>query len=96
MVIERLPIHLSAWLFSVYWLVGNLKADHEYYLLGELFVDSGLLPSMNDIELYHPVMFSSCTVRLHYVNAEDLVEYLNMVTIRRGGSCGAVLVEAGG
>ena len=27
------------------WLVDNLQANHEYYLLGKLFVDSGLLDS---------------------------------------------------
>jgi len=67
---------------SLRWLVDNLQANHDYYLLGELFVDSGLLPSMNDIELYHPVMFSGSTVRLHYARAEDLDDYLNMVAIR--------------
>jgi len=67
---------------SLRWLVDNLQANHEYYLLGELFVDSGMLPSMNDIELYHPVMFSGSTVRLHYAKAGDLGEYLNMVAIR--------------
>ena len=67
---------------SLRWLVDNLQTNHEYYLLGELFVDSGMLPSMNDIELYHPVMLSGSTVRLHYAKAEDLDEYLNMVAIR--------------
>jgi inner membrane protein len=67
---------------SLRWLVDNLQANHEYYLLGELFVDSGLLPSMNDIDLYHPVMFSGSRVRLHYAKAGDLGEYRNMVAIR--------------
>lgn len=67
---------------SLRWLVDNLQANHEYYLLGELFVDSGLLPSMNDIELYHPVMFSGSRVRLHYAKVRGLGEYLNMVAIR--------------
>jgi len=67
---------------SLRWLVDNLKANHDYYLLGELFVDSGLMPSVNDIELYHPVMFSGSRVRLHYAKAGDLGDYLNMVAIR--------------
>ncbi len=67
---------------SLRWLVENLKVNHEYYLLGELYVDSGLMPSVNDIELYHPVMFSGSTVRLHYAKAGDLGDYLNMVAIR--------------
>ena len=67
---------------SLRWLVDSLQTNHEYYLLGELFVDSGLLPSMNDIELYHPVMLSGSRVRLHYAREGDLGEYLNMVAIR--------------
>ncbi len=67
---------------SLRWLVNNLQSNHEYYLLGELFVDSGMMVNVNDIELYHPVMLSGSTVRLHYAKAEDLNEYLNMVAIR--------------
>jgi len=67
---------------SLRWLVDNLKANHEYYLLGEMFVDSGLQINMNNIELYHPVIFGGSTVRLHYARAGDLVDYLNMVAIR--------------
>ncbi|MCF7970287.1 MAG: metal-dependent hydrolase [Methylococcaceae bacterium] len=67
---------------SLRWLVNNLKANHDYYLLGELFVDSGMMVNVNDIELYHPVMFSGSSVRLHYAKASDLSEYLNMVAIR--------------
>jgi inner membrane protein len=67
---------------SLRWLVDNLQANHEYYLLGELFVDSGMMVNVNDIELYHPVMLSGSSVRLHYAKASDLDEYLNMVAIR--------------
>lgn len=67
---------------SLRWLVDNLQANHEYYLLGELFVDSGLQVNVNNIELYHPVIFGGSTVRLHYARAGDLGEYLNMVAIR--------------
>ena len=37
---------------------------------------------MNNIELYHPVIFGGSTVRLHYAKAVDLDDYLNMVAIR--------------
>ncbi|MDF1583614.1 MAG: metal-dependent hydrolase [Methyloprofundus sp.] len=67
---------------SLRWLVDNLKANHDYYLLGELMVDSGMIANVNNIELYHPVMFSGSSVRLHYAKASDLSEYLNMVAIR--------------
>ena len=37
---------------------------------------------MNNIELYHPVIFGGSAVRLHYARAGDLDDYLNMVAIR--------------
>lgn len=67
---------------SLRWLVDNLQANHDYYLLGELFVDSGLQVNVNNIDLYHPVIFGDSTVRLHYARAGDLDDYLNMVAIR--------------
>jgi len=67
---------------SLRWLVDNLEANHDYYLLGELFVDSGMMVNVNNIELYHPVIFGGSTVRLHYAKASDLDDYLNMVAIR--------------
>jgi len=51
-------------------------------LLGELFVDSGMLANVSNIDLYHPVMLNGSTVRLHYAKAGDLGDYLNMVAIR--------------
>ena len=67
---------------SLRWLVDSLQANHDYYLLGELFVDSGLQVNVNNIELYHPVIFGGSTVRLHYARVGDLDDYLNMVAIR--------------
>jgi len=67
---------------SLRWLVDSLQANHDYYLLGELFVDSGLQVNVNNIELYHPVIFGGSAVRLHYARAGDLDDYLNMVAIR--------------
>ena len=90
---------------SLRWLVDNLQANHDYYLLGELFVDSGLQVNVNNIELYHPVIFGGSTVRLHYARAGDLDDYLNMVAIRgevvvqfwlRSGDDGVELRFSGG
>ena len=52
-------------------LVDKLQANHEYHSLGELFVGSGLLLCMNNIKLYHPVMFSGSSIRLYYAKARD-------------------------
>jgi len=67
---------------SLRWLIEQLPADRNYYLLGELFVDSGVLANVSNIDLYHPVMLNGSTVRLHYAKADDLGDYLNMVAIR--------------
>jgi len=67
---------------SLRWLIEQLPADKEYYLLGQLFIDSGVLANLSNIHLYHPIMLNGSTVRLHYAKAEDLKDYLNLVAIR--------------
>ncbi len=67
---------------SLRWLVDNLKANHGYYLLGELYVDSDKVVNVSQIETYHPVIWGGSTVKLHYAKAEDLREYLNLTAIR--------------
>jgi inner membrane protein len=67
---------------SLRWLVENLKANHGYYLLGELYVDADKLVNVSQIETYHPVLWGGNTVKLHYAKAEDLREYLNLTAIR--------------
>jgi inner membrane protein len=67
---------------SLRWLVENLKTNHDYYLLGELYVDSDKVVNVNQIETYHPVIWSGDKVRLHYANAGDLQDYRNLVAIR--------------
>ena len=67
---------------SLRWLVENLKANHGYYLLGELYVDADKVVNVNQIETYHPVIWGGDTVKLHYARAEDLREYLNLTAIR--------------
>jgi hypothetical protein len=39
---------------SLRWLVENLKANHGYYLLGELYIDSDKIVNVTQIENYHP------------------------------------------
>jgi len=80
---------------SLRWLIESLPADKEYYLLGQLFIDSGVLANVSDIDLYHPIMLNGSTVRLHYAKAEDLKDYLNLVAIR-GEVVVQFWVEAGG
>jgi inner membrane protein len=67
---------------SLRWLVENLKANHGYYLLGELYVDADKVVNVGQIETYHPVIWGGNTVKLHYAKAEDLREYLNLTAIR--------------
>ena len=67
---------------SLRWLIEQLPADQEYYLLGQLFIDSGVLSNLSNIHLYHPIMLNGSTVRLHYAKADDLKDYLNLVAIR--------------
>ena len=67
---------------SLSWLVDNLKANHGYYLLGELYVDADKVVNVSQIETYHPVLWGGNTVKLHYARAEDLREYLNLTAIR--------------
>jgi inner membrane protein len=67
---------------SLRWLVDNLKANHGYYLLGELYVDADKVVNVSQIEAYHPVIWSGDKVRLHYAKAEDLRDYLNLTAIR--------------
>jgi inner membrane protein len=62
--------------------VENLKANHGYYLLGELYVDADKVVNVSQIETYHPVLWGGNTVKLHYARAEDLREYLNLTAIR--------------
>jgi len=68
--------------------VDNLKANHGYYLLGELYVDADKVVNVNQIETYHPVIWGGDKVMLHYAKAEDLREYLNLTAIR-----GEVMVQ---
>jgi inner membrane protein len=67
---------------SLRWLVENLQANHEYYLLGELYVDSDKIVNVSQIETYHPVIWNGDKVKLHYAKAGDLRDYLNLVAIR--------------
>jgi inner membrane protein len=67
---------------SLRWLVNNLKANHGYYLLGELYVDADKVVNVSQIEAYHPVIWGGDKVRLHYAKAEDLRDYLNLTAIR--------------
>lgn len=67
---------------SLRWLVDNLKANHGYYLLGELFVDAAKIVNVSQIETYHPVIWGGSTVSLHYAKADDLKDYLNLAAIR--------------
>ena len=67
---------------SLRWLVENLKANHGYYLLGELYVDADKVVNVSQIETYHPVLWGGDKVKLHYARAEDLREYLNLTAIR--------------
>ena len=67
---------------SLRWLVENLKANHEYYLLGELYVDSDKVVNVSQIETYHPVIWGGDTVKLDYAKAGNLADYLNLVAIR--------------
>ena len=67
---------------SLRWLVDNLKANHGYYLLGELYVDADKVVNVSQIETYHPVIWGGDKVMLHYAKAEDLREYLNLTAIR--------------
>ena len=73
---------------SLRWLVENLKANHGYYLLGELYVDADKIVNVSQIETYHPVIWGGDKVMLHYAKAEDLREYLNLTAIR-----GEVMVQ---
>lgn len=57
---------------SLRWLVENLKANHGYYLLGDLYVDADKVVNVSQIETYHPVIWGGDTVKLHYAKAEDL------------------------
>lgn len=67
---------------SLRWLVDHLQASHAYYLLGELYVDADKVVNVNQIETYHPVLWGGDKVKLHYAQAEDLREYLNLTAIR--------------
>jgi inner membrane protein len=67
---------------SLHWLVENLQANHDYYLLGELYVDSDKVVNVSQIETYHPVIWGGDKVLLHYAKAEDLADYLNLTAIR--------------
>lgn len=62
--------------------MNNLKANHGYYLVGELYVDADKVVNVSQIETYHPVLWGGDKVRLHYARAEDLGEYLNVTAIR--------------
>ena len=70
------------------WLVKNLKANHDYYLMGELWVDADKIPNVNDLDLYNPVMWSGDKIRLYYARPQDLKDYRNLVAIR-----GEVIVQ---
>ena len=67
---------------SLRWLVDNLKANHDYYLLGDLYVDAEKMVNVSQMENYHPVIWGGDTVKLHYAKAEDLRDYLNLTAIR--------------
>lgn len=67
---------------SLRWLVENLQANHDYYLLGELYVDSDKIVNVSQIETYHPVIWNGDKVKLHYAKAKDLRDYRNLVAIR--------------
>jgi inner membrane protein len=67
---------------SLRWLVENLKSNHGYYLLGDLYVDADKVVNVSQIETYHPVIWGGDKVRLHYAKVEDLRDYLNLTAIR--------------
>ena len=67
---------------SLRWLVDNLKSNHDYYLLGELYIDSDKVVSVSQIETYHSVIWGGASVKLNYAKAENLREYLNLTAIR--------------
>ena len=61
------------------WLLERIDTDHEYYLMGELFVAGNESKQLGELQLYHPVIYTGDIVRLHYAKAEDLKRYLDMV-----------------
>ena len=67
---------------SLRWLVENLKANHDYYLLGELHIDADKVVDVTQLEAYHPVRWNGAKVKLHYAKAGDLADYLNLTAIR--------------
>ncbi|CCE22762.1 Membrane-bound metal-dependent hydrolase (fragment) [Methylotuvimicrobium alcaliphilum 20Z] len=67
---------------SLRWLVENLKANHAYYLLGELHIDADKVVDVTQLEAYHPVSWNGAKVKLHYAKAGDLADYLNLTAIR--------------
>jgi inner membrane protein len=67
---------------SLRWLVENLKANHDYYLLDELYTDADKIVNVSQIETYHPVIWNGSKIQLHYARAEDLRVYLNLAAIR--------------
>ena len=97
MLIEGEPLRvISQWVDmkgrSLHWLVENLHANHKYYLLGKLYVDSNKVVNVSQIETYHPVIWGGATVKLHYAKAGDLYDYLNLVAIR-GKVVGKVVMQ---
>ncbi|CCE25791.1 metal-dependent hydrolase [Methylotuvimicrobium alcaliphilum] len=67
---------------SLRWLVENLQANHDYYLLGELHIDADKVVDVTQLEVYHPARWSGAKVKLHYAKAGDLADYLNLTAIR--------------
>ena len=61
------------------WLLDRVDQEHEYYLMGELFVAGNDSKQLGELQLYHPVIYTGDIVRLHYAKAEDLERYLDMV-----------------
>ena len=62
----------------------NLKANHDYYLLGEQFIDADNVFNVSQIETYPSVIWCGDTVKLRYAKAGDLRDYLNLTVIIRG------------
>ena len=76
---------------SLGWLMDALQGHPHLYLMGELWIDAGKQPLVEDLERYHPVTWSGDQVRLHYARPADLAAYRRLVAIR-----GEIVIQAWG
>lgn len=76
---------------SLAWLMDTLQGLPQVYLMGELWIDAAQAPTVEDLELYHPVTWSGERGRLHYARPADLANFRRLVAIR-----GEVMVQGWG